>query len=112
VTCLGLEPGAQSSAQPFACQPEVAAVLLAVKRFGYPVRSITIGLFDFHCGGPFPTTGVRSCPPPLVPTGGAAYVTFVGTSKVAALTFTSVDDPPLPTTVVAFKVPPASWSMP
>jgi hypothetical protein len=115
LTCLGLELGAQSPAQPFDCQPEEAAVLLAVARLGFPVRSITIGLFDFRCGGPFPT-GVRSCPAMLAPTGGAAYVTFVGTPKVAAVIFTVAPpqppDPPLPTTVVAFEVPPAGWSMP
>lgn len=115
VTCLGLDLGAQSPAQPFDCQPEEAAVLLAVARLGFPVRTITIGLFDFRCGGPFPT-GVRSCPAMLAPTGGAAYVMFVGTPKVAAVTFTVAPpqppNPPLPTTVVAFELPPAGWVLP
>jgi hypothetical protein len=111
LTCLGLEPGVQSPAQRFDCQPEEAAVLLAVARLGFPARSITIGLFDFRCGGPFPT-GVRSCPAMLAPPGGTAYVTFVGTPKVAAVTFTAADDPPLTATVWLFAVPPAGWSMP
>jgi hypothetical protein len=48
----------------------------------------------------------------LAPSGGAAYVTFVGTPKVAAVTFTAVDDRPLTATVWVFEVPPAGWTMP
>jgi hypothetical protein len=111
LTCLGLEPVAPSPAHALDCQPEEAAVLLSVARLGYPVRGVTIGLFDFGCGGPF-ATGVRACPAELAPSGGAAYVTFIGTQKVAAVTLTAVDDPPLTATVWVFEVPPAGWTMP
>ena len=85
-------------------------MLEAVARLGYPVRSMAVGSFDFRCGGPF-ATGDRSCPAVLSPSGGAAYVAFVGTPKVAAVTFTAGDDPPT-ATVWVFEVPPAGWSMP
>lgn len=86
-------------------------MLEAVARLGYPARRVAVGLFDFLCGGPF-ATGPRSCPAMPMPYGGAAYVTFVGTPKVAAVTFTDPDDPPLTATVLVFEVPPAGWTMP
>ena len=86
-------------------------MLGAVARLGYPARSVAVGMFDFRCGGPF-ATGARSCPAMLAPNGGAAYVDFVGTSKVAAVTFTVPDVPGLTATVWVFEVPPAGWSMP
>jgi prophage tail gpP-like protein len=39
--------------------------------------------------------------------GPTAYVTFFGTAKVAALTFSSEPDGSLVATVVAFQVPPS-----
>jgi hypothetical protein len=84
------------------------AVLQAVGNLGYPVKAVTIGLFRFSCDGPFGMDPI-SCPPvPFPPPG--AYVQFVGTDKVAALTF-GTKAGPVTATVVAFEVPPSGWSI-
>lgn len=117
VACLGSpKPGATSGTPTVLndCSDLVSAVLAAVARLGYPVQAMTIRTFDFGCGGPF-VVGVYSCP--MIPAGpttipGSAYVTFVGTDKIAAVSFHAVDDPPLIAKLVAFEVPPAGWVMP
>jgi len=109
LTCLG--PAGPTASSFASCDAEEAAVLKAVGRLGYPPRRVAVGFFDFGCGGPF-ATGPRSCPVMQVPSGGAAYVSFVGTSKVAAVTFPAVDDLPITASVWVFTVPPAAWTMP
>ena len=85
------------------------AVLAAVVNLGYPVQNVTIGPFRFSCGGPFGMAPL-GCPflPPLPQ---AAYVTFFGTDKVAAVTLSTESEGRLGATVVAFEVPPPGWSM-
>ena len=88
-------------------------MLAAVSPLGYTVQDMTLRTFDFGCGGPF-AMGVYACPmipgPTTIP--GSAYVTFVGTDKIAAVTYQAVDDPPLIAKVIAFEVPPVGWVMP
>jgi hypothetical protein len=80
------------------------AALAAVSGFGYPVARIEIIPNGWPCGVPFN--------PPIaclaVLRGPAAYVYFVGTDKVAALTFTSGSDGSVTARVVAFQAPPPS----
>jgi hypothetical protein len=101
-----------SSPPPAYCSDLVeAAVLRAVVSLGYHVKAVTIQPFGFMCGGPFPS-GVYSCPlaADSLPT---AYVTFVGTDKVAALEIgTQRGGSATAASVVAFQVPPTGWSMP
>jgi hypothetical protein len=74
------------------------------------MRSVTILLGGFFCGLPFTPDGI-SCPRPN--SGPAAYVTFVGTDRVAALLIdTQQGGAVVVATMVAFGVPPAGWSMP
>jgi len=116
-TCLGSpEPGAASGSPTVLndCSDLASDVLAAVSHLGYPIQAMTLRTFDFGCGGPF-SVAVYSCPPIPAgprPTPGSGYVTFVGTAKVAALTYRAVDDPPLIVNLVAFEVPPAGWVMP
>jgi hypothetical protein len=90
------------------------AVLAAVAGLGFEVRSVMIRPFGFGCGGPFPS-GIYSCPLVRAGQGPAgpptAYVGFVGTLKVAALTIIPVDGSSLRAKVIAFEVPPAGWLM-
>ncbi len=44
--------------------------------------------------------------------GPVAYVSFVGTDHVAALTIALVVNGPVVAKIVAYKVPPTGWSMP
>lgn len=117
VTCLGSpEPGAAGGSPTVltGCSGLASAVLAAVGHLGYPVRTMTLRVFDFGCGGPF-AEGDYSCPlilPGSRTTSGSGYVTFVGTAKVAAVTYPPVDDPPLVVKVIEYQVPPAGWVMP
>jgi hypothetical protein len=82
-----------------------------VAGLGYPVKTVTIGPFGFNCGGPFPS-GTYACPLAAGPLP-TAYVTFVGTDKVAALEIgTQRGGPEIAASIVAFEVPPTGWSMP
>lgn len=90
----------------------MTAVLRAVAFLGYPVKAVTIGRFDFNCGGPF-ATGVRSCPAAVEPSLPAAYVSFAGTAKVAAVEIgTQRGGSVTAATVILAEVPPAGWTMP
>jgi hypothetical protein len=116
VNCLGSsEPGGLASSPTVLheCSELVSAVLAAVAPLGYPVQAMTLRTFDFGCGGPF-AMGVYFCP--MIPAArkvpGSGYVTFIGTDKVAAVSYEAVDDPPIIVKVVAFQVPPAGWVMP
>jgi hypothetical protein len=105
--------GASPGPSPGYCSPSsVTAVLTAVAFLGYPVTAVTIGPFDFNCGGPF-ATGVRSCPAAIEPSLPAAYVSFAGTAKVAVVEIgTQRGGSVTAATVILAEVPPAGWSMP
>jgi hypothetical protein len=49
---------------------------------------------------------------PIAAIGTVAYVAFVGTDEMAALTIALLPNGPVVATVVAFEVPPSGWSMP
>ncbi|MGD0863837.1 MAG: hypothetical protein ABSA21_13955 [Candidatus Limnocylindrales bacterium] len=89
---------------PGGCAEEERAALAAVSGFGYPVARIEIIPNGWPCGVPFnpPITCLA------VLRGPAAYVYFVGTDKVAALTFASGPDGSLTARVVASQAPPPS----
>jgi hypothetical protein len=76
---------------------------------GYPVQSVTIRPYGFTCGDPF-GSGKMACV--YITRGPVAYVRFVGTNKVAALTIALDASGQMVASVVAFEVPPAGWSMP
>jgi hypothetical protein len=85
-----------------------AAVLAAVADLGYPIKTVTIGIYGLSCGAPFPS-GTALCPLATDPLP-TAYVAFVGTDKIAAVEIGTVmrgiDR------LVAFEVPPPGWSLP
>ena len=86
------------------------AVLTAVASLGYPVKTVTIGLFGLSCGAPFPSR-TAACPVATDPLP-TAYVSFVSTDKVAAVEVGTVTGGRGIDTVVAFEVPPPGWSLP
>jgi len=95
------------------CPAEEAAIYAAVANTYETVASMTILPAGFLCGHPF---YAGTCPLssdfPI-----AAYVTFIGTAKVAALTLTPQIGATVPhlsffATVVAFEVPPTGWTGP
>ncbi len=102
-----------SSVLPGGCPAEEAAVLTAVASLGYPVATVDISPYGFPCGTPFwgnpPASIAPGCPVAL--DGPTAYVTFLGTDKVAALLFTSKPDGSIVASVVGFRVP-SSGPMP
>jgi hypothetical protein len=104
--------GVTPAPPPAYCLPSSeTAVLGAVAFLGYPVESVSLGPFDFNCGGPF-AIGVRSCPA-YAATLPSAYVSFVGTDKVAAVQIGTQRGGSVTTaTVILAEVPPAGWSMP
>lgn len=106
ITLLGPSPAADY------CSPAAEnAVLRAVASVGYPVAAVTIGPFNFDCGGPF-AIGARSCPAVtlLVP---AAYVSFAGTDKVAAVEIgTQRGGSITAATRILAEVPPVGCAMP
>ena len=113
LSCFG-SPGTSgdSGSRIINCANAEAAALAAATVLGYPVDTITIGYFRFTCGGPFPS-GDFACPAMIVPMVPAAYVTFVGTAKVAAMIFGSQFGPPgIIASVISFQVPPPGWSIP
>jgi hypothetical protein len=89
------------------CDPERAATILAVGHLGYYPLSIAIHPGGFPCGEPFED---RQPAETCFGTSGVvvAYVLFVGTDKVAALTLSKGADG-YTATVVAFRVPPSSF---
>ena len=94
------------------CPAEEAAIYAAVASIDQTVASMTILPTGFGCP-PF----FVSCPS-AVRAGPAAYVTFTGTAKVAALTLNPqpssglVPNESFTADVVAFQVPPAGWTAP
>lgn len=90
------------------CPAERVAVETAVAHLGYPIKRIAISPTILPCGMPWPSGDVI-CPPDFEL---VAYVTFVGTGKVAALTIALVPNGPVVARVIAFQVPPTGWSMP
>lgn len=105
-----------SSAIAFVCPPiycsddSKGAVLKAVAGLAYPVKTVTIGLFGLSCGEPFPSR-TASCPLATDPLP-TAYVTFVGTDRVAAVEIGTVIGGRGVDRLVAFEIPPAGWSLP
>jgi len=109
----------QSSASiTFDCSPVVCSdvskgadlegrVLAAVAGLGYPVKTVTIGVFGFSCGvPPDPPDTPPPCPATTIPP--TAYVTFVGTDKIATVKVGTV----IGDSVVSFEVPPPGPSFP
>jgi hypothetical protein len=114
VTPQGSSPGPSPSVSiTFACSPIYCsdvikgAVLTAVAGLGYPVKTVTIGVFGFSCGvPPNPPETAPPCPATtILPT---AYVSFVGTDKIATVKVGTV----IGDSVVSFEVPPPGPSFP
>jgi hypothetical protein len=81
-------------------------VLTAVAGLGYPVKTVTIGVFNYSCGVPDLSGTAPPCPATtILPT---AYVSFVGTDKIATVKVGTV----IGDSVVSFEVPPAGPSFP
>ena len=97
----------------FACPPAPIycsdvikrAVLTAVAGLGYPVKTVTIGVFGFSCGVPPAVGTAPPCPALSIPP--TAYVSFVGTDKIARVTVGTWPGGPGIDSVVSFEVPPA-----
>jgi len=89
------------------CGAEEVAVQSAVAALGYPLQSILVVPQGFTCGVPF-LSGPVAC---FQGNGGtAAYATFMGTDKVAALTLALAPSGPVVATLVTFAAPPAGWA--
>jgi hypothetical protein len=102
-SCTTLVPPAPAVATDD-CALEMPAVLASVADFDYRVATVLILPWSFPCGKPFPPADWKSAC--AVSKGrSTAYVTFVGTDKVAALTFTSSPTGRLAAEVVAFDIP-------
>jgi hypothetical protein len=86
------------------------ALLASVADLGYPVRAVMIGIYGLNCGAPF-RSSVALCPLSTDPLP-TAYVTFIGTDKVAAVQVGTVTGGPGTDSVAAFEVPPEGWSIP
>lgn len=81
------------------------AALAAVAGLGFPIKTLDISPLGWPCGVPFPGSMFEpACPVAL--NGPTAYATFLGTDKVAALTFSRKTNEPVKATVIAFQVPP------
>jgi hypothetical protein len=89
----------------------VAVVLRAIAHVGHPAKSVTIGPFDFDCGGPFATHPMLC---PILSTALAgAFVRFVGSAEVAAVEIgTQRGGTITAATVISLEVPPVGWSTP
>jgi hypothetical protein len=92
------------------CPAAYTAIETAVVHLGLPVDSITVLPYDFPCHQPF-SSSARGCSFPADGPNGA-YVTFVGTDEIAALTITRLASGPMMANLVDFRVPPAGWSVP
>jgi hypothetical protein len=85
-------------------------VLTAVAGLGYPVKTVTIGVFNYSCGVPDLSGTAPPCPAAtILPT---AYVSFVGTDKIAVVKVGTVPGGPGIDSVVSFEVPPPGPSFP
>jgi hypothetical protein len=101
--CTTITSPAPSGA-PVDCSIEKRAVREAVADVGFDVASVLIHPYGFPCGIPFPPRGADpTCPVALGSS--TAYVTFVGTDKVAALTFASTPRGAVVAVIVAFEAP-------
>jgi len=95
-------PGASIT---FECSPiyfecsdiSVGAVLAAVAGLGYPVKTVTIGVLARDCGVVTPRETPRPCP--RLP---EAYVSFVGTDKIAEVELGNVPGGPRTYSVFSF----------
>jgi hypothetical protein len=94
---------------PGGCPAEEAAVVAAVSDLGHPIERVAITYLGFPCGVPFPQIPGSAAPAcPADPEGGpTAYVSFVGTANMAALTIRARTDGSLLAYVVAFQAPPS-----
>jgi hypothetical protein len=97
----------------FECSPALfdcsdistGAVLTAVAGLGYPVKTVTIGVLARDCGVPMDPGTAPPCP--RLP---AAYVSFVGTDKIAEVELGNVPGGPGIYSVLGFG--PAGSSQP
>ena len=112
VTPQGSSPGPSPSVSiTFACSPIYCsdvikgAVLTAVAGLGYPVKTVTIGVLARDCGVPMDPGTAPPCP--RLP---AAYVSFVGTDKIAEVELGNVPGGPGIYSVLGFG--PAGSSQP
>lgn len=109
ITCTTFEsPG--PTPLPGGCPAEERAALTAVADLGYAVATVDIRPYGWPCGTPFFSVPPGELPPgcPAATDGGpTAYVSFVGTDKVAALTFSLQQDKSLVAHIIAFQVPPS-----
>ncbi len=94
------------------CPAEEAAIYAAVAYIDHTVANMTVLPSGFGCP-PF----MQMCPSVVIGQP-AAYVTFTGTAQVAAVALTPqpssglVPNVSFTATVVAFQVPPPSWTAP
>jgi hypothetical protein len=90
------------------CPPLEGAVEAGIARLAFQPLTIAISPLGIPCRNPFRvhTVGCGWY-------GGAvAYVTFTGTSRVAAFDFPSPTGQAAPARLIAFEVPPAGWTIP
>ena len=90
------------------CPPLERAVEAAIARIGFEPLSIAISPLGIPCHDPFRvhTVGCGWYGAAV------AYVTFAGSSDVAALDFPSPTGQPVTARLIAFEVPPAGWTIP
>jgi hypothetical protein len=86
-------------------------VLAAVAGLGYPVKTVTIGVYGYSCGvPPDPPETAPPCPATtILPT---AYVSFVGTDKIATVKVGTATGGPGIDSVVLLEVLPGDSSPP
>ena len=102
-------PGSPSLPSSY-CPAERVAVETAVEKLGRTIKAITIEATGFPCNLPFTEGYNMACFASSI--GPVAYVSFVGTDHVAALTIALVVNGPVVAKIVTFEVPPSGWSMP
>lgn len=113
--CATTQPASSYASISFNCAPAVfdcsgsseGAILMAVVGLGYPVRTITIAPSSgYDCAVPPPAETAPQCLPPAsdLPT---AYVTFVGTDKIAHVQIRTGPLSIFGDAVVSFDIPPA-----
>jgi hypothetical protein len=106
-------PGSPSTIPSSYCPAELVAVEAAISKLVRPTSRIAIEALGFPCGSAFDggsNGNGGGCF--LHPPGPVAYVSFVGTDNVAALSLALVPNGPLVATLVTYEVPPPGWSMP
>ena len=94
----------ECSAVLFDCSDiSTGAVLTAVAGLGYPVKTVTIGVLARDCGVAIPPGTAPPCP--RLP---AAYVSFLGTDKIAEVGLDNMPGGPRTYSVLDFYPPSSS----